>query len=366
MPANRPECAQVEQDRQLFVIWWRFQRRPETLATYFGFKIEYVRSGFSSKILRGLDYLVNSVKTIRLLHRNRPEVVWIQVPPAFIPHLVLAWRHVMAPSMVVILDCHNAVIRAPWSRLPFLGWALRSVDLSLAHNADVVGPLQALGAPRDRVMVLEDRSAGLSEGPAVKAERVEGSAPLVLVPYSFAKDEPIGPLLEAARRTPGVRYVITGNPKRAHKDQVAKAPANVEFSGFLSKQDFDALLHSCDLLIGLTTLEGVQLSAANEGVAAGKPMVLSHTKTLRSLFAGASVFVDPLDAASIANGVEDALARRAQLEAGMRELRLKRDERWLKQAREVNAFITRAKQVRKAPKKLADHVLPAQIKQGDR
>ena len=108
----------------------------------------------------------------------------------------------MAPSMVVILDCHNAMILAPWSRLPFLGWALRSVDLSLAHNADVVGPLQALGAPGCRVMVLEDRSAGLSEGPAVKAERVEGTAPLVLVPSSFAKDEPIGQLLEAARRTP--------------------------------------------------------------------------------------------------------------------------------------------------------------------
>jgi glycosyltransferase involved in cell wall biosynthesis len=365
MPANRPERAQAEQNCQLFVIWKSFQRRPETLASYFGIKVEYVTSAYSSKILKGLDYLVKSAKTIRLLHRNRPDVVWIQSPPTFIPHLVLAWRRVMAPSMVVILDCHNAVIRAPWSRVPFLGWALRSADLSLAHNADVVGPLQALGAPGDRVMVLEDRSAGLSEGPAVKAERVEGEPPLVLVPCSFAKDEPIAQLLEAACRTPGVRYVITGNPKRAHEDLVAKAPANVEFPGFISKRDFDALLHSCDLLIGLTTLEGVQLSAANEGVAAGKPMVLSHTQTLRSLFAGASVFVDPLDAASIANGVEDALSRWAHLKSCMRELRLRRDERWLKQAKEVNAFIARAKQVRKSPGKPASHVLPARVKQGD-
>jgi glycosyltransferase involved in cell wall biosynthesis len=185
------------------------------------------------------------------------------------------------------------------------------------------------------------------------------------VPCSFARDEPIEQLLEAARRTPGVRYVVTGNPKRAHRELVAHAPANVEFPGFISKRDFDTLLRSCDLLIGLTTLEGVQLSAANEGVAAGKPMVLSHTATLRSLFAGASVFVDPLDAASIADGVEDALGRRAHLEAGMRALRLKRDERWLEQAREVDAFITRAKQVRKAPEKPASHVLPARIKQGD-
>ena len=365
MPANRPERTQVEQDRQLFVIWKSFQRRPETLASYFGIRVEYVTSGFSFKVLKGLDYLVKSAKTIRLLHRNRPEVVWVQAPPTFIPHLVLAWRRVMAPSMVVILDCHNAVIRAPWSRVPFLDWALRSTDLSLAHNADVVGPLQALGAPGDRVMVLEDRSAGLSEEPPVKVERVEGAPPLVLVPCSFARDEPIEQLLEAARHTPGVRYVVTGNPKRAHRELVAHAPANVEFPGFISKRDFDALLRSCDLLIGLTTLEGVQLSAANEGVAAGKPMVLSHTRTLRSLFAGASVFVDPLDAASIADGVEDALGRRAHLEAGMRALRLKRDERWLEQAREVDAFITRAKQVRKAPEKPASHVLPAQIKQGD-
>ena len=200
MPANRPERAHAEQDRQLFVIWKSFQRRPETLASYFGIKVEYVTSGFSSKILKGLDYLVKAVKTIRLLHRNRPEVVWVQVPPTFIPHLVLAWRRVMAPSMVVILDCHNAVIRPPWSRIPFLCWALRSADLSLAHNADVIGPLQDLGAPNDRVMVLEDRSAGLSEGPAGKAERVDGGPPLVLVPCSFAKDEPIG--TTAGRGTP--------------------------------------------------------------------------------------------------------------------------------------------------------------------
>src|SRR5919112_1325402 len=147
MPANRPERVQAEQDRHLFVIWKSFQRRPETLASYFGIRVEYVTSGFSFKVLKGLDYLVKSAKTIRLLHRNRPEAVWIQTPPTFIPHLVLAWRRVMAPSMVVILDCHNAVIRQPWSRVPFLGWTLRSSDLSLAHNADVVGPLQALGAP---------------------------------------------------------------------------------------------------------------------------------------------------------------------------------------------------------------------------
>jgi hypothetical protein len=63
--------------------------------------------------------------------------------------------------------------------------------------------------------------------------------------------------------------------------------------------------------------------------------------------------------------VEDALGRWAQLEAGMRELRLRRDERWLKQAREVNAFIATAKKVRKALEKPVSPALPAQIKQGD-
>lgn len=365
MPANRPERTQVETDRQLFVVWKNFQRRPETLASYFGIKVENVTSTFSSKALKGLNYLINSVRTLRLLHRERPDVVWVQTPPTFIPHLVLAWRRVMAPSMVVILDCHNAVIRPPWSKMPFHGWALRSADLSIAHNADVVGPLIALGAPADQVMVLEDRSSGLSESAGVTTKRTEGAPPLVLVPCSFAKDEPIEQLLEAARRTPGVRYAVTGNPRKTHEEMVAGAPPNVEFTGYISKRDFDALLHSCDLLIGLTTLEGVQLSAANEGVAAGKPMVLSNTQTLRSLFAGGSVFVDPLDAGSIANGVEDALGRRAQLEAGMRDLRLRRDERWLEQAREVNAFIATAKKVRKAPENPVSPVLPAQINQGD-
>ena len=176
MPANRPERTQVEQDRQLFLIWKSFQRRPETLASYFGIKVEYVTSGFSSKSPERAGLSGQEREDAGPAAPERPDVVWVQAPPTFIPHLVLAWRRVMAPSMVVILDCHNAVIRPPWSKVPFHGWALRSADLSIAHNADVVGPLTALGAPADQVMVLEDRSAGLSESAGVTARRAEGSS----------------------------------------------------------------------------------------------------------------------------------------------------------------------------------------------
>ena len=104
--------------------------------------------------------------------------------------------------------------------------------------------------------------------------------------------------------------------------------------------DFDALIADADIIVGLTYLEGVQLSVCNEALGFGKAMVLSDTRILRRLFSGAAVFVDCSNPNAIVEGIRSALERREQLELGSKSLCIQRMRLWERtQASKVKQFL---------------------------
>jgi glycosyltransferase involved in cell wall biosynthesis len=154
-----------------------------------------------------------------------------------------------------------------------------------------------------------------------------------LVPCSFHADEPIKEVVEAARLTPEFTFKITGrSDASAAKRLQALAPDNVVFTGYVSTEEFNELLLAARVVLGLTKLEGIQLSAANEGIGAGKATVLSDTAILRELFGQAALFSSN-DAASLAKTVREAAERHEALEAASRALKEARAVRWREQAR---------------------------------
>ena len=178
-----------------------------------------------------------------------------------------------------------------------------------------------------------------SPAAAAEAGSGEDKRPWVLLPCSFDKDEPIDVIVAAARLIPHIRIVITGNPaKYSGPQDLNRLPENVELTGFLPKAEYDGLLRSCDLVMGVTTRDDVQLSVANEAVGAGKPMVISGSALQRELFYSGAVYVDPLDPRSIAEGCLTALERIDELKAGVARLRRERNERWLRQANALRHF----------------------------
>lgn len=317
---------------QVFVAWTDFQRRQLSMADCFGFEVVFLPARVTGRLGKALEYVAQILRTLRLLVSRRPKVLWLQLPPTPLLWTAILFRRIYAPELLIVADCHNAMLRPPWVSFPGVR-LLRKCHLVLVHNQAVYSDAAKIGVALERLLVLEDAPARIS--PVAPPRAFDGiPRPWVLLPASFKSDEPIEEVLQAAILAPEISFLLTGNPDRARKRfEGLKVPDNVYRLGFLAKDQFDSLLAHCDAVLGLTKFDGIQLSVCNEAVGAGKPMILSDTKLLRHLFGRGSVFVDSFDPQALAAGCRAALAQLETLTHQVLALREERTACW----REVQA-----------------------------
>ena len=119
---------------------------------------------------------------------------------------------------------------------------------------------------------------------------------------TFAPDEPVEAVLEAAAQLPDVHFYITGNKAKMPAGFFANAPANVTFTGFLIPA---ASTSAC--CAGRTRPSSsprnytLQLGGC-EALAVGTPLITSDWPYLQELFTGGTVF-----AANTAEGIRQAV-----------------------------------------------------------
>ncbi|MFQ5561167.1 MAG: glycosyltransferase [Nitrospinota bacterium] len=111
---------------------------------------------------------------------------------------------------------------------------------------------------------------------------------------SFADDEPLKELLDAARKLPRVKFFVTGglNDARAKSSLVRQKPENVSFTGFLPNTRYFSLLKSSDAIIVLTTKDHTMQRGGYEAIYMRKPIIISGTGVLKEAFPKGAVFVD--------------------------------------------------------------------------
>lgn len=142
-------------------------------------------------------------------------------------------------------------------------------------------------------------------------------------------------ILAAARRVPSIDFKITGKLEKARsKGYLADVPANVTFTGFVSEDEFNHLLHSSAVVAGLTTYEGIQLSVASEAIGAGKALILSATQILRRMFGDCAVFFE---------NSEDGFAQAVRL--AIHDRVIMEDRSLASLGRRVNDWQTKAAQI---------------------
>lgn len=88
------------------------------------------------------------------------------------------------------------------------------------------------------------------------------------------------------------------------------ASPRIHATGYLQTRDLRALMAASAALVLPSLEEGFGLPVA-ESMAAGLPVVCSRGSALEEVAGGAAVLVNPLDAASIASGIERILSDRA-------------------------------------------------------
>jgi hypothetical protein len=280
--------------RALFVSWVSHHGRSEDLAAALGAECAFVAVGtLRNRRTAVLRHLWQSLATLLLLARRRPRVLLVMAPPPALVLLALAWGRVTGGKVVV--DCHSkAVLGNPLSaRLAARG------DLVLVTLPQLAGGFARAVAVHDPPVTI---------APARLHDEV-------VFPASWYVDEPVGALLDAARSLPEVRFAVTGTPPAG-----LDVPANVRLTGFLSRADYLDLLAGAALVLALTTREDTMQRAAYEAVGAGRPIVASDTRALRSYLGDAAVYTDDTGA-GISAAVSSARARGPELAAATAKVR---------------------------------------------
>ncbi|NHI18003.1 glycosyltransferase [Microbacterium excoecariae] len=259
--------------------------------------------------------------TLRVLRRNRYRSVIVMMPPTPALIAVEICRRLRWVSHIAA-DMHTGVFENPkWRKFLRLTFYIvaKSKALVIVTNRSLADRSTSMGAAQS--LVLHDPLTPKSRSAATHD---------VLVPVSYANDEPIAAILESARLMPEVQLILTG---RAPDAVVAAAPNNIQFAGYVSKQEYDKLLSAAKVVLGLTNREFTMQRTGYEAMEYGIPFVTTRFDDLEEFFGQAAVYVDPeLGAFEIATSVQEALTQRAELSRKMierRDIQIAQQERAL-------------------------------------
>ena len=316
--------------RSIFVVWKVYQRRVEALQAPFEASATYLHFDWEerSKAHKAVSYCCKFCLTLWVLYRRRPDLVYVQAPPVFAVYA--AWLYSRIFGVPYVVDAHNPMIYDTfWPRLPWATTVLRQAASVLVHNPYVEDMARAMDLP---CTVLMDRPPDVrpEEFPLPRAIIGDRHAPRVVVPCSYDVDEPLAELQNATRALPHVDFFITWYREKLPREFAHGFGSNVIFTGFLPIQEFNALLACADVILVLTTRNGTQPSGATEALSFERPLVVSDSQTIRTLFPKGAIYVEN-QAGAIADGIQAALRDKERLSGEMVSFKAEKASSWEQQ-----------------------------------
>ena len=283
----------------LFLVWGppSYGPRSRLLARALGIEVRFLgRTRRRGVLVAPFKYAAAAVRTVGLLLGRRPRVVFIQSPPS--PAVLVVWLCCALTGARFVVDAHSDAMLSPvWTRPRWLHRFLaRRAETTIVTNEHFAERLRADGA---EALVIRDVPATFAVGDPPQL----GAGAHALVVTSFAPDEPLSEVLEAARELAPVRFHVTGDDRRADPALVASAPANVTWTGVLPDDRYYALMRACDVVVCLTTRDHTMQRGACEALALARPIVTSDWPVLRSYFSRGTRHVD-----NTAEAIRDAVA----------------------------------------------------------
>jgi glycosyltransferase involved in cell wall biosynthesis len=318
-----------------FIAWAPGDSRPKSISAALGGEQRtFYDLGIVRKWLVPLRYVVSSVRTMAYLARRRPRSLIVQAPP--VPAAFIAWLYARLAKVPVVIDSHPASFGLSGAfidrgMLPLLGWLAPRVDGCIVTVDDLGRLVEGWGGTP---LVLHEAPP---PWPDVTVERPEGKPRRVLFISTFAPDEPLDEVIEAARRMPDVTVAVTGDIRRLPARQREAAPANVEWTGWLSGDDYVRALAGADAIVSLTDRSQSVPRSAYEAVYAGRPLVTSDWPSMHDLFPYAEHVGNDPD--GIVAGIRSVLDRNEELLAKADEACDLQSARWEEQLLNLRAAL---------------------------
>lgn len=287
-------------------ITWEIQRRNHSLSTALSARLVEITSNRH----RAIRYLTSIVKTISNIRKYKPEILFVQNPSIVLALTAVIYHKIT--KLPVVIDAHNSGIfpsevdKSIPNRLA--KFILKNTPLTIVTNNNLAEYVAIAGG---QATVLPDPLPEIQDNNS----RIELNGNInALFICSWANDEPYQNIIEAAKLLDeGICIYITGNSK-GEEIAFTPLPENIILTGYLSEDEFNAMLFSCDLIIDLTTREDCLVCGAYEGLAANRPMILSKTAALQKYFRHSAIYTDNTTQ-DIANLITFASTRIPQLEA---------------------------------------------------
>lgn len=289
-------------------ITWEEHRRTRELCAWFGIPLhELTHRGSSSGRYARLIW-----RTLALLAKERPQVVYVQNPSLILATLVLTARPFLGRYKIV-MDAHNEAVtpftHSYWPITSLTRRALRRADVTIVTNEPLAQRVTECGG---RPLVLPDR---LPHAPALDVAPAQATTPFhIMVVATYAADEPIANIIEAARELgPQFEFRITGRETKLPEAQRSRLPANVKQTGFLPEEDYWRLMAGSHVVLDLTLKPDCLVCGAYEALALRRPMILSPNPPSVALFSPAAVFVEDHSVGAIAAAITSTRDSYAQL-----------------------------------------------------
>lgn len=268
----------------LFLVWKKYQRRPEVLTPLINSRIKFIPHLFTSKYFRPLDYLIKLAISIKEILTTKPDFVVAQCPPTYsaLPAVIT--------GIPYIIDGHNPLFQVKlWQKIPLAQYLIKNATAVIVHNSEMLQlvkqlypsiPLFNIADPIEYISVSEKRE--------IKEKQI-------LVIASFDPwDEPVELLIEVMRELTDYNFIVTANVSKLSPDiqQSLQQLKNVNLTGFLPVEEYHAVLCSSLAALVLTTSQATQPSGACEALSSDTQLIVSQTSLTEKLFGEWAILVD--------------------------------------------------------------------------
>jgi hypothetical protein len=268
----------------LFIVWKKYQRRPEVLAPLLNSDLRFIPHLFRSKFFRPLDYSIKLVVNLNDIFWRKPDFIIAQCPPIFsvLPALIT--------RVPYIIDAHNPLFQVGmWRKLPLTRYLIQKSLGVIVHNSEIRQLANSI-YPSVPLFNISDPIEFISS--TTKEKRQEKQ---ILVISSFDPwDEPVELLIESIEELTDYTFIITADVQKL-PSQVSKRLQqlnNVCLTGFLPTKDYHAILCSSVAALVLTTSDATQSSGACEALSSDTQLIISKTSLTQKLFGEWAILVD--------------------------------------------------------------------------
>jgi hypothetical protein len=331
--ASSPDSTQ----KIVFLVWDREGIRASGISKHLGASLHFL----STSKLRHPSLFI---KTLQILRKERPGIIICQSPPITCAFIAMVYKYLFAkrPKPAILIDAHTGAISRPGSK------KVTRMIMKRASAIIVINKEQQTYLTQDyhiTPVILEDPIPDFTDILAsVQTDRgyklEQRAAFNVAFISSFAYDEPLDMLFDAASKLPDICFYVTGEIKNANKKLLNKIPDNVVLTGFLEYRIYVDLLQKVDVIMDLTTDNTSVVAGAFEAVSLEQPLITSNWIPLKRYFDKGTIYTDNTSN-EIRQAIITSMRKKEELSKEMHQLKIEKIKEWNEKISDLKTFLNK-------------------------